>query len=80
MMMSQFKKATSVERVKDKENYMSTYTDELKAELDRVTLRGSPDKSSFAKLASVIWRMDQRIQMLEEQIVVDSKPKNKKEN
>lgn len=54
---------------------MSTYTDELKQELDRVTLRGSPDKASFAKLASVIWRMDQRIQVLEDQIEVDSKPK-----
>ena len=56
---------------------MSTYTDELKVELDRVTLKGSPDKNSFAKLASIIWRLDQRLQILEEQIVVDDKPAKK---
>jgi len=56
---------------------MSTYTDELKTELDRVTIKGNPDKNSFAKLASIIWRMDQRIQVLEEQIVVDDKPAKK---
>ena len=77
MMMSLWKKVTNVERVKDKENNMSTYTDELKQELDRVTIRGTPDKNSFAKLASIIWRMDQRIQVLEEQIVVDDKPAKK---
>jgi hypothetical protein len=53
---------------------MSTYTDELKAELDRVTIKGSPDKHSFSKLASIIWRLDQRLQILEEQIIVDDKP------
>jgi hypothetical protein len=56
---------------------MSTYTDELKQELDRVTLKGTPDKVSFSKLASIIWRMDQRIQVLEEQIVIDDKPAKK---
>lgn len=56
---------------------MSTYTDELKQELDRVTLRGTPDKSSFSKLASIIWRMDQRIQRLEEEIIIDDKPAKK---
>jgi|TARA_R100000951_G_scaffold115573_1_gene124112 hypothetical protein len=56
---------------------MSIYTDELKAELDRVTIKGNPDKNSFAKLASILWRMDQRIQVLEEQIVVDDKPAKK---
>ena len=56
---------------------MSTYTDELKAELDRVTIKGNPDKNSFAKLAYIIWRMDQRIQKLEEEIVVDEKPAKK---
>ena len=56
---------------------MTTYTDELKEELDRVTLRGNPDKNTFAKLASIIWRMDQRIQKLEEEIVVDDKPAKK---
>ena len=56
---------------------MSTYIDELKQELDRVTIKGNPDKNSFAKLASIIWRMDQRIQKLEEEIVVDEKPAKK---
>ena len=56
---------------------MSTYTDELKAELDRVTIKGNPDKNSFAKLASIIWRMDQRLQKLEEEIVVDEKAAKK---
>jgi hypothetical protein len=56
---------------------MSTYTDELKVELDRVTIKGSPDKQSFSKLASIIWRLDQRLQILEEQVVIDDKPAKK---
>ena len=56
---------------------MSTYTDELKAELDRVTIKGSPDKHSFSKLASIIWRLDQRLQILEEQIYSRSLVPNK---
>ena len=53
---------------------MSTYTEELKAEIDRVTLKGNADKLTLNKLSSIIWRMDQRIQILEEAIVVDDKP------
>lgn len=64
----------NVERVKDKENNMSTYTEELTKELDRVTLKGSPDKITMQKLASIIWRMDQRLSILEDQVVVDDKP------
>ncbi len=71
-------KVMNVERVKDKEKYMSTYTDELREELNRVVLRGSPDKATMQKICSVIWRMDQRIQALEEQVVIDDKPKKKK--
>lgn len=56
---------------------MSTYTDELKQEIDRVTLRGNPDKQTLSKLASIIWRLDQRVQTLEEQIVLDDKPAKK---
>ena len=56
---------------------MSTYTEELSKELDRVTLRGSPDKATMQKLASIIWRMDQRLSVLEEQIVLDDKPAKK---
>jgi len=56
---------------------MSTYTDELREEINRVTLRGNPDKNTLAKLASIIWRLDQRVQALEEQIVLDDKPAKK---
>lgn len=59
---------------------MSTYTDELKAELDRVTIKGNADKQSFSKLASIIWRLDQRLQILEDQIVIDDKPAKKTNN
>jgi hypothetical protein len=53
---------------------MSTYTDELQAEVERVTLRGNADKNTIRKLASIIFRMDQRIRILEGEIVVDDKP------
>lgn len=53
---------------------MSTYTDELQAEIERVTLRGNADKATIRKLASIIFRMDQRIQALEGEIVLDDKP------
>lgn len=56
---------------------MSTYTEELKAEIDRVTLKGNADKLTMNKLSSIIWRMDQRIQILEEAIVIDEKPAKK---
>ena len=51
-----------------------TYTDELQAEVERVTLRGNADKTTIRKLASIIFRMDQRIRILEGEIVVDDKP------
>mgnify|MGYP001026545472 CR=1 FL=1 len=50
---------------------MSTYTNELNAELERVALRGNPDKKTLQKLSSIIWRLDQRIQALEDAVVVD---------
>ena len=53
---------------------MSTYTDELTAEIERVTLKGNADNKTMRKIASIIFRMDQRLQMLENQIVVDEKP------
>lgn len=52
---------------------MSTYTEELAQELNRVTLRGNADKQTFQKLASIIFRMDQRICLLEGEVVVDDK-------
>ena len=53
---------------------MSTYTNELQSEIERVTLRGNADKDTIRRLASIIFRLDQRIQMLENEIVVDDKP------
>jgi len=53
---------------------MTTYNDELQREIERVTLRGNADKDTIRRLASIIFRMDQRIQMLENEIVVDDKP------
>lgn len=50
---------------------MSTYTDELQAEVERVTLRGNADKNTIRKLASIIFRMDQRIRALEGLPVVE---------
>ena len=53
---------------------MTTYTDELQREVERVTLKGNADKETIRKLASIIFRMDARIQRLESEIVVDDKP------
>ena len=53
---------------------MTTYTEELQKEVERVTLRGNADKTTIRKLASIIFRMDQRIRILEGEIVVDDKP------
>jgi len=53
---------------------MNTYTEELREELDRVVLKGNPDKETLRKLASIIFRMDARISELEKEVVVDDKP------
>jgi len=53
---------------------MSTYTDELQREIERVTLKGNADKDTIRRLASIIFRMDQRLQVLEKEVVVDDKP------
>lgn len=53
---------------------MTTYTDELQREIERVTLKGNADKETIRRLSSIIFRMDQRIQVLENEIVVDEKP------
>lgn len=44
---------------------MNTYTKELQDEIDRVTLKGNADKVTIRRLASIIFRMDQRIGELE---------------
>ena len=51
---------------------MSTYTGELRKEIDSVTLRGNADKETIRKLASIIFRMDARLQLLEKEVVVDN--------
>lgn len=53
---------------------MTTYNDELQREIERVTLKGNADKETIRRLASIIFRMDQRIQLLENEIVSDDKP------
>ena len=53
---------------------MSTYTDELQKEVERVTLKGNADKETMRRIASIIFRMDQRIQVLEGEVSVDDKP------
>ena len=53
---------------------MSNYEQELREEVERVTLRGSPDKKTVQKLASIIWRLEQRVAELESEVVVDEKP------
>ena len=53
---------------------MTTYNDELQREIERVTLKGNADKDTMRRIASIIFRMDQRIQQLEREIVVDDKP------
>ena len=52
----------------------SNYENELQSEIERVTLRGSPDKNTVQKLASIIWRLEQRVALLEDEVVVDEKP------
>jgi len=41
------------------------YTDELTAELERVTLKGNADKLTINRLAAIIWDVDQRLKKLE---------------
>lgn len=53
---------------------MSTYTDELQREIERVTLKGNADKETLRRLASIIFRMDQRLLQLENGNVVEEKP------
>lgn len=44
---------------------MTTYVEELQNEIERVTLKGNADKQTIRRLASIIFRMDQRILALE---------------
>lgn len=62
---------------------MDNYTELMRAEVERVTLKGNADKITISRLASIIWQMDQRISELEAAMageepakpVVEEKPK-----
>ena len=44
---------------------MNTYTERLKREIERVTLKGNADKETLRILSSIIYDMDLRISQLE---------------
>ena len=50
-----------------------SYTEELQTMLDRTIARGNPNAQDIKSLCSVIFRMNERIKALEEQIVLDEK-------
>ena len=54
---------------------MASYTEQLKAQMDRVVLRGSPDKETVRALAEIIFEMNERINKLEKSVVLDEKIK-----
>ena len=62
---------------------MTTYVQELQNEIERVTLKGNADKQTIRRLASIIFRMDQRIialegkttEQVEAEVAEASKPK-----
>ena len=65
-------KVKSVERAKDK-IMAADYTKELQDMLANVVQRGNPSATEIKKICSVIFRMNERINDLEEAIVVDDK-------
>lgn len=65
-------KVKSVERAKDK-IMAADYTKELQEMLTNVVQRGNPTATEIKKICSVIFRMNERINDLEEAIVVDDK-------
>ena len=54
---------------------MATYTTKLKDQLDRVVLRGSPDKETIRSLAEIIFDLNERINKIEKSVVLDEKIK-----
>jgi len=54
---------------------MASYTDKLKNQLDRVVLRGSPDKETVRSLAEIIFDLNERINKIEKSVVLDEKIK-----
>jgi hypothetical protein len=53
---------------------MANYTKELQEMLQRVAGRGNPNAQDIQKICSVVFRMNDRINQLEEQVVLDDKP------
>ena len=53
---------------------MANYTKELQEMLQRVAGRGNPNAQDIQKICSVFFRMNDRINQLEEQVVLDDKP------
>ncbi len=53
------------------------YTKELQEMLNSVVTRGNPNVADMRKICSVIFRINERINELEEAIVVDDKPAKK---
>jgi len=54
---------------------MASYTEKLKQQLDRVVLRGSPDKETVRALAEIIFDLNERINKIEKSVVLDEKIK-----
>lgn len=54
---------------------MASYTEKLKNQLDRVVLRGSPDKETVRSLAEIIFDLNERINKIEKSVVLDEKIK-----
>lgn len=52
---------------------MADYTEELQEMLERVVARGNPNATDIRKICSVIFRINERINDLEEAVVVDEK-------
>lgn len=57
---------------------MADYTKELQEMLQRVVTRGNPNVQDIQKICSVVFRMNERINALEDQVVLDDKPASKK--
>ena len=53
------------------------YTKELQEMLNSVVTRGNPNVADMKKICSVIFRINERINSLEEAVVVDDKPVKK---
>ena len=47
----------------------TSYTEELQAMLEEVTLRGNPNKRDVAKICSVLFRLNERLNEAEVEIV-----------